>query len=39
MLKHQIIIGLAAIAVAIWIAFRIRERRKNGSDQEPETEQ
>ena len=38
MLKHQIIIGLAIIAVAVWIAFRIRENKRNNND-ESETEE
>jgi flagellar biogenesis protein FliO len=33
MIKHQIIIALAIIIIAIWIVYRISERKKeNGSD-------
>jgi flagellar biogenesis protein FliO len=33
MIKHQIIIALAIIATAIWIVYRISERKKkNGND-------
>ena len=39
MLKNYIIIGLAAIAVAIWIASRINESRKNNEEQESEKDQ
>jgi heme/copper-type cytochrome/quinol oxidase subunit 2 len=38
MLKHQIIIGLAVIAVAVWIVFRIRENKRNNNG-ESETEE
>lgn len=33
MLKTQIIIGLALIAMAIWIAFRIREKKRSNNNE------
>jgi flagellar biogenesis protein FliO len=38
MIKHQILIALAIIAFAIWIAFKIRDRRKSDNDENPENE-
>jgi membrane protein implicated in regulation of membrane protease activity len=32
MIKNQLIIFVAVVAVAIWLVYRIRERRKNSTD-------
>ncbi|HSA05254.1 MAG TPA: hypothetical protein P5145_06660 [Tenuifilaceae bacterium] len=33
MLKHQILISFIVIAVAVWIAFKIRDKRKSRNDE------
>jgi predicted negative regulator of RcsB-dependent stress response len=35
MLKHQILITVAIIALAIWIGFKIRDRKQSDNDDNP----
>ena len=37
MLKHQILILFIVIAVAVWIAFKIRDKRKARNDEDDTT--
>lgn len=38
MLKHQLLIAIAIIAFAIWVALRKRDQKKSDNDESPDNE-
>jgi hypothetical protein len=38
MLKHQLLIAIAIIAFAIWVALRKRDQKKSDNEEDPDNE-